>query len=151
MTAALRRRRGRDLDAATLYALLTLRLEVFVVEQNCPYLELDGWDLSRDTRHFWIETRTGAVLATLRLIEEHPRGRKVFRIGRVCTAAAERGKGHTTRLMEAALAEVGDHSCHLNAQTHLAEMYGRHGFTVSGAAFVEDGIPHVPMVRARRP
>ena len=151
MTAALRRRRGRDMDAATLYALLMLRVQVFVVEQDCPYLELDGWDLSRDTRHFWLETRTGEVLATLRLLEEHPRGRKAFRIGRVCTAVDERGRGHTTRLMQAALAEVGEHPCHLNAQSHLTGMYAKHGFAVSGAGFVEDGIPHVPMVRAPRP
>lgn len=151
MTAALRRRRGRDLDAATLYALLRLRVEVFVVEQDCPYLELDGWDLSRDTRHFWLETRSGAVLSTLRLMEEHPNGRKAFRIGRVCTAAAERGNGHTTRLLEAALAEVGGYPCHLNAQTYLTGMYARHGFSIDGPEFVEDGILHVPMRRTGRP
>ncbi|HZN79124.1 MAG TPA: GNAT family N-acetyltransferase, partial [Mycobacterium sp.] len=55
MTIALRRSWAKDLDAATLYELLKLRVEVFVVEQACAYPELDGRDLSADTRHFWLE------------------------------------------------------------------------------------------------
>lgn len=153
MTAALRRCRGTELDAATLYALLTLRAEVFVVEQNCPYPELDGRDLLGGTRHFWLESPAGDITATLRLMEESAgghitNGHTVFRIGRVATVKTERGQGHATRLMEAALAEIGDDSCRLSAQSHLAQMYARHGFVLDGAEFVEDGIPHVPMLRA---
>ena len=55
MTVALRRSWAKDLDAATLYELLKLRVEVFVVEQACPYPELDGRDLLAETRHFWLE------------------------------------------------------------------------------------------------
>ena len=153
MTAALRRCRGTELDAATLYALLTLRVEVFVVEQNCPYPELDGRDLQGGTRHFWLESPAGDITATLRLMEESAgghitNGHTVFRIGRVATVKTERGQGHATRLMQAALAEIGDDSCRLSAQSHLAQMYARHGFVIDGAEFVEDGIPHVPMLRA---
>lgn len=158
MTAALRRCRGTELDAATLYALLTLRVEVFVVEQSCPYPELDGRDLLGGTRHFWLESPAGDITATLRLMEESaggetpdgrtPNGHTVFRIGRVATVKTERGQGHATRLMQAALAEIGDDSCRLSAQSHLAQMYARHGFVIDGAEFVEDGIPHVPMLRA---
>ena len=153
MTAALRRCRGTELDAATLYALLTLRAEVFVVEQNCPYPELDGRDLLGGTRHFWLESPAGDITATLRLMEESAgghitNGHTVFRIGRVATVKTERGQGHATRLMQAALAEIGDDSCRLSAQSHLAQMYARHGFVIDGAEFVEDGIPHVPMLRA---
>ncbi|BBZ75255.1 ElaA protein [Mycolicibacterium anyangense] len=147
MTVALRRSWAKDLDAATLYELLKLRVEVFVVEQACPYPELDGRDLLAETRHFWLERPDGAVISTLRLMEEHAGGEKTFRIGRVCTRRSERGQGHTARLMAAALADVGDHPCRINAQTYLAEMYARHGFVVDGDEFVEDGIPHVPMVR----
>jgi ElaA protein len=75
----------------------------------------------------------------------------LFRIGRVCTRAAERGHGHTARLMDAALADVGPNACRISAQTYLADMYARHGFTKDGAEFVEDGIAHVPMLRAARP
>ena len=68
-------------------------------------------------------------------MEEHAGGEKVFRIGRVCTKRAARGHGHTTRLMQAALAEVGDHPCRINAQTYLADMYAQHGFVVDGDEF----------------
>ena len=148
MTPALRRCRGADLDAATLYELLKLRVEVFVVEHDCPYPELDGRDLLRETRHFWLQNARGEVISTLRLMEEFPEGRTVFRIGRVCTAKSERGQGHTGRLMAAALAEVGDLPCRISAQTYLAGMYARHGFTQDGPEFLEDGIAHIPMLRA---
>lgn len=150
MTAALRRCRGTELDAATLYELLTLRVEVFVVEQNCPYPELDGRDLLGETRHFWLSNPAGDVISTLRLMEEFGDGRAVFRIGRVATTKTERGRGHSTRLMQAALAEIGDDTCVISAQSHLAAMYARHGFVLDGAEFAEDGIPHVPMRRAAR-
>ena len=149
MTVALRRCWGKDLDTATLYELLKLRVEVFVVEQNCPYPELDGRDLQSQTRHFWLQEPAGEVISVLRLMEENPNGHKLFRIGRVCTKQSARGGGHATRLLQAALADVGEHPCHLNAQTYLVEMYARHGFAVAGDEFVEDGIPHVPMLRAR--
>lgn len=157
MTVSLRRCWGRDLDAATLYDLLKLRVAVFVVEQACPYPELDGSDLSAQTRHFWLEEKSGEVTATLRLIEGGliegglieggPGGRRQFRIGRVCTRAAARGHGYATRLLQAALADVGADPCALNAQTYLIDMYARHGFVVDGDEFCEDGIPHVPMLR----
>jgi ElaA protein len=152
VTVALRRCCGRDLDAATLYDLLTLRIEVFVVEQTCPYPDLDGSDLLARTRHFWLEEKSGEVIATLRLIDEapiegNPGGRRQFRIGRVCTRATARGHGYATRLLQAALADVGADPCALNAQTYLIDMYARHGFVVDGDEFCEDGIPHVPMRR----
>ena len=150
MTVALRRIWAQDLDATTLYELLKLRVEVFVVEQACAYPELDGRDLLAETRHFWLEAPDGEVICTLRLMEEHPGGEKTFRIGRVCTKQNSRGQGHTTRLLQAALAEVGDYPCHINAQTYLQDMYRHHGFVRCGDEFVEDGIPHVPMVKQGR-
>jgi ElaA protein len=150
MTIALRRSWAKDLDAATLYELLKLRVEVFVVEQATPYPELDGRDLSAETRHFWLEGPDGPdgeVISTLRLMEEHPGRHKGFRIGRVCTKRTARGRGHATRLLQAALAEVGDYPCRINAQTYLAEMYSHHGFVPDGEEFLDDGIPHVPMLK----
>ena len=126
MTLVPRRSWAKDLDAATLYELLKLRVEVFVVEQATPYPELDGRDLLAETRHFWLEGADGKVVSTLRLMDEHPGGEKEFRIGRVCTKRTERGQGHTNRLMQAALAEVGDYPCRINAQTYLQDMYVKH-------------------------
>lgn len=141
---------GSDLDAATLYGLLTLRVEVFVVEQDCPYRELDGADLLPGTRHFWLTADGGRIVSTLRLLAPDPQDGSPYRIGRVCTAAEERGRGHTARLMAAALAVVADAPCVLNAQTYLTGMYARYGFAVDGPEFVEDGIAHVPMRRTAR-
>jgi ElaA protein len=146
MTVALRRSWAKDLDAATLYELLKLRVEVFVVEQATPYPELDGRDLLAETRHFWLEDND-QVICTLRLMEEHPGGQKGFRIGRVCTKRRARSQGHAGRLLQAALAEVGDYPCRINAQTYLEEMYASHGFVRDGDEFLDDGIPHVPMVK----
>ncbi|WP_447003756.1 GNAT family N-acetyltransferase [Saccharothrix isguenensis] len=144
--ATLRRQWSADLTPAQLYAVLKLRGEVFVVEQNCPYPELDGRDLEPGTRHFWLEPEGSAVPeAYLRLLEEPAGG---YRIGRVCTARAARGRGYSCRLMEAALAEVGQAGCVLDAQTCLADFYGSFGFDPQGAEFMEDGIPHLRMRRS---
>lgn len=134
-----------DLDTAMLYKLLELRVEVFVVEQKCAYPELDGKDLLSDTRHVWIE-QDGQVLCTARLLEEHDGGER-FRLGRLCTAAASRGQGHTKRVLQAALAEVGSTPCVLDAQAYLVDMYAQYGFVPDGEERVEDGIAHVPLRR----
>ncbi|MBW0272181.1 acyltransferase [Nocardia sp. MH4] len=145
-TVALRRAWAADLDPATLYRLLKLRVEVFVVEQACAYPELDGRDLLPETRHLWLDDE-GEVIATLRLLEEHEDGVTSFRLGRLCTAVPARGHGYTTRLLQAALAETGSATVRLNAQSYLVDMYAKYGFVPDGEEFLDDGIPHVPMRR----
>ena len=142
----LHRKLSADLAPAMLYALLRLRVEVLVVEQACPFQDLDGRDLDATTRHFWLapDNAIEDVQATLRMLE--PTDGK-FQIGRVCVAQHARGKGAARRLLEAALAEVGDAPCTLDAQTHLTGLYSGFGFELAGAEFIEDGIPHVPMRR----
>lgn len=137
----LRQAPGPALDAVTLYALLRLRVDVFVVEQRCPYPELDGRDLAPGCVHWWVEGPTGDVLACLRVVTE-PDG--PWRVGRVATAAHARGAGHAGRLLDAALEQTG-RPVVLHAQSHLRGWYARRGFAVTGPEFVEDGIPHVPM------
>ncbi|TNH31803.1 GNAT family N-acetyltransferase [Micromonospora orduensis] len=132
-----------DLTARTFHDLLKLRIDVFVVEQNCPYPELDGRDVEPGTRHLWL-TDGDAPLAYLRILAD-PAG--TARIGRVVAAPAARGGGHAGRLMTAALEVVGNRPCVLEAQSHLVAFYARHGFAVSGPEYVEDGIPHTPMRR----
>lgn len=132
-----------ELDTATLYALLQLRVDVFVVEQRCPYPELDGRDSEPATRHLWLE-RDGAPVAYLRILAE-PGG--AVRIGRVAVVRPARRAGLAGELMAAALAEAGDRECVLNAQSHLVDFYARLGFAVSGPEYLDDGIPHRPMRR----
>ena len=145
--ATLRRQWAADLTSAQLYAFLRLRSEVFVVEQSCAYPDLDGRDLEPATRHFWLEVDgTPEPLAYLRLMEESDR---TFRIGRVVTGRAARGRGYSRRLVEAALSEVGKADCVLDAQTYIADFYSTFGFVPEGEEFIEDGIPHLRMRRSR--
>lgn len=136
-------RHGRfgELDAATAYRILALRSAVFVVEQECVYIDLDGRDLEPDAVQLWIE-RAGDVIATLRLLRDE---NGEFRIGRVATAPSARGGGLAERLMRAALELCGGEAVVLNAQAYLANWYARLGFAVDGEEFLDDGIPHVPM------
>lgn len=146
VSTLLHREWAADLTPQRLYALLRLRVDVFVVEQECPYPELDGRDLDQTTRHFWIGSDTDPDLpvACLRLQEEPGGG---FRIGRVCTARDARGRGLSRRLMEAALAEVGNAESVLDAQVYAAGLYAAFGFEAVGEEFLEDGIRHVTMRR----
>jgi ElaA protein len=140
---AVRDAHAESLDAATLYRILALRVDVFVVEQACPYPELDGRDLEPSARLVWAE-RDGAVLATLRLLVE-PDG--TARIGRVATAAAVRGQGLAASLVTRALELAAARPTVLHAQSHLANWYARFGFRRDGVDFDEDGIAHTPMRR----
>lgn len=133
-----------DLDAEDFYRVLRLRVDVFVVEQNCAYAELDGRDLEAGTRHFWIDAADEHVLGYLRLLEE-PAG--LFRIGRVCTAGSARGMGLGRKLMRTAVAEVRQSPVVLSGQTYALEFYRSFGFEPTGDEYTEDGIPHVDMRR----
>jgi ElaA protein len=131
------------LDAVTAYRLWALRVAVFVVEQDCPYQELDGRDLEPTTRHVWVE-REGAPAAYLRVLEDGPEAR----IGRVVVDAAHRGEGLAAHLLEHVLAGLSGRAVVLDAQAHLEGWYARAGFVRQGEDFLEDGIPHVTMRRA---
>src|SRR5947199_7435359 len=93
--SAIRLARGSELTAAQLYDILELRVEVFVVEQECPYPELDGRDLPDSTIHLWY-TEDGKPLAYLRILTDPDGG--PARIGRVVTAKEHRGRGLSARL-----------------------------------------------------
>jgi ElaA protein len=133
-----------DLTTRSLYAILKLRSDVFVVEQECVYADLDGRDTEPGARHLWFE-RDGEVRAYLRVLDDGD----AQRIGRVVTAKSARGAGLAGRLVAEALTVVGDRPSVLDAQAHLTAFYARYGFEPTGPEFLEDGIPHVPM--ARRP
>jgi ElaA protein len=134
-----------ELDATTLYRLLKLRCDVFVVEQRCAYPELDGRDTEPGTTHLWLDDEHGAVAVYLRVLTEPDGG---ARIGRVVTAKSARGQGLAGRLLQEALDHIGPgRPAVLDAQTDAIRIYQRFGFAPSGPAFVEDGIEHLPMRR----
>lgn len=132
-----------QLDATTLYRLLRLRTDVFVVEQGDPYAELDGRDLEPSAVHLWL-ARGDEPVGYLRILDD-PDG--ATRIGRVVVAADARGGGLSGRMMSAALEHIGDRRCVLAAQSHLAGFYARYGFSVTGPEFLDGHIPHLPMAR----
>lgn len=131
------------LDATTLYRLLRLRTDVFVVEQKDPYPELDGRDLEPSAVHLWL-ARGDEPVGYLRILDD-PDGSA--RIGRVVVAVDARGSGLAGQLMTAALSYIDGRRCVLAAQTHLAGFYARYGFEVTGPEFLDGSIPHLPMAR----
>ncbi len=133
---------GDQLSARQLHDLLRLRVDIFVVEQDCPYHEIDGRDLLPTTEHVWMSDDQG-IAAALRLLDDTV-GR---RIGRVVTRADARGSGLSSALLEVAIERIGDDAAVLDAQAHLQDFYGRFGFVGVGEVFDEDGIPHRTMLR----
>ena len=132
-----------EIDPVTLYRILALRVEVFVVEQECAYLDPDGLELHPDAILLWA-LRDGDLIATLRLTVE-PDGSR--RIGRVATAPAARSAGVAAQLMHRALELSAERDIQLNAQSQLEGWYARFGFVRVGADYDEDGISHTPMRR----
>lgn len=150
LVATLHRSWAADLPPRTLYEILKLRVDVFVVEQRCAYPELDGRDLESRARHYWLEVphaTSDEVLGCVRLLKEPDGG---YRIGRLCTAASARGRGLGRRLMAAVLAEVGDGACVLDSQADAVDFYRGYGFEPAGPAYDWDGVAHVPMRRTGR-
>ena len=134
-----------QLSLTQLYAIVVLRERVFIVEQTCPYLDADGLDLA--ARHLWAESGDGALHAYLRIV---PAGAKFDEIslGRIVTAPEARGTGLGRTLVQRGLDAVGDVPVRIGAQAHLEKFYGGFGFRRAGELYLEDGIPHIEMLRA---
>ncbi|GAA4918331.1 GNAT family N-acetyltransferase [Nesterenkonia rhizosphaerae] len=137
-------RSARDLTAAEIHAVLKLRCEVFIVEQDCVYADIDGQDLLDDTIHLWA-VEDGEVLGTIRILRAHSAHPA---IGRVVTAPACRGRGVAAALMAKGIEICASATTiRLDAQEHLETWYERFGFRRSGESYMDGKIPHVPMTR----
>jgi ElaA protein len=142
-------RRFDELTCAQLYAILALRERVFVVEQAAAYQDADGLDLA--ARHMWAQRAApgapGAIDAYLRIV---PAGAKFDEVslGRIVVAPEARGSGLGRTLVRKGLEAVGDVPVRIGAQVYLEKFYGEFGFCRTGEPYVEDGIPHIEMVRA---
>lgn len=141
-----------ELGVQPLYELLALRSEVFVVEQHCVFLDIDGLD--PQTWHLLGHGDDGRLAAYARLI---PPGLKApdAVIGRVVTAAAARGGGVGRALMTEALAQCGRlwprQPITLHAQARLERFYAGFGFVPVGGPYLEDGISHQEMRKETPP
>ena len=143
---SLRTAQGIDgIPTRTFYRIAQLRQQVFVVEQDCVYLDLDGRDLEDTTVQLWVEDADGMIAGTVRILDEAHQEPGLRSIGRVVTAPERRGQGIAAALLEAAIAQCNGGPILIHAQAHLEAWYGRFGFAACGDEFLEDGIPHLPM------
>jgi ElaA protein len=136
-----------DLAASEVYALLSARSAVFIVEQNCAYQDLDGLDVDAEHLIAWSATD---VAACLRLLAPGVKFAEPS-LGRVLTAAAFRSTGLGRELMARGIAHAERRyplsALRIGAQAHLERFYGSFGFVRASDVYLEDGIPHIEMVR----
>lgn len=135
-----------ELDTQVLYTLLQLRSEVFVVEQQCAFQDIDGLDANALHLSGFVD---GVLVAYARCL---PAGLKYVEasVGRVVTRDSVRQRGCGHELIDRAIASVseswGAQPIRIGAQARLKAFYAGHGFLDVGVAYVEDGIEHIEMV-----
>ncbi len=133
-----------ELTAAELHKIYKTRVSIFVVEQECPYQEVD--DTDRDSLHIWIE-ENDEIKSYLRLFPKAD-AENTAHIGRVL--ATERRKGYASQILKVGIETAKDvmkaDGIYLEAQTYALPLYTKLGFAPCGEEFLEDGIPHTPMM-----
>lgn len=139
-----------DLTKEELYTIMRERVNVFVVEQNCPYPELDNDD--QEAYHVWLEKQEELV-CYCRIFPSGTKYEQAASIGRILVNEHYRGKQYGRMLMKQALSVVRDEwqeeQVYLQAQEYLLSFYQSYGFTVTSEMYLEDGIPHRDMLLKR--
>ena len=137
----------QELTTKELYDLLQLRTEVFVVEQDCVYQDLDGKD--EKALHV-IGKKNNKIVAYTRVFKPGDYFKEAS-IGRVVVNKEERQHKYGYDIMEASIKAVNDYFnetiIKLSAQTYLKKFYNNLGFKEIGEEYLEDGIPHIAMIR----
>lgn len=139
------------MDGQTVHDLFRLRQDIFVVEQESAYADIDGKD--PQALHLLLRLRaTGDLAGALRLFP--PEGAdQSMRIGRVVIADGLRGKGLGRILMDAAVDKARSLGpsgpIHITGQAHLERFYGELGFETVSDIYMQDGIPHIDLLRSR--
>lgn len=139
-----------QLSNLELYKILQLRVDIFVVEQDCAYSELDNKDFVTDALHLFAKD-SDEICCYLRILPPGTSYPSQPSLGRVVTNQQYRGKGIGHSMLIRAnqtLDELWPElSCHISAQSHLEGYYGQHGYVAVGEGYLEDGIPHIGMER----
>jgi ElaA protein len=137
-----------DLPLLELYEIMALRQEVFIVEQNCPYLDADGKDPF--AWHLQGRDGEGRLACYARLLPAGVSYPDYPSIGRVVSAPPARGTGAGRELMRQSIAACrslfGPVPIKIGAQTYLLRFYESFGFRSTGEEYLEDGIPHTKMI-----
>ena len=135
-----------ELTLNELYKIMQLRSQVFVVEQNCIYQDLD--DIDKISYHLFIKGNNDMIKAYLRIFEKD---KDIAQIGRVVTEEKERKKGYATKLMEKGIQliknEMKKDKVYLEGQVYCKDLYLKLGFEIISDEFLEDGIPHYKMIK----
>ncbi|CEK09591.1 GNAT family N-acetyltransferase [Legionella hackeliae] len=135
-----------ELSKEALYEILALRSDVFIVEQQCFYQDLDFKD--QDAQHLLMYDQ-GKLIAYARILAYGDEG---MSFGRLVTAASHRGLGLGKQLMDCILSYLKTHHSTqpviITAQNYLRHFYGTYGFIAEGEPFDMDGLPHVRMVKS---
>ncbi|WP_294245919.1 GNAT family N-acetyltransferase [uncultured Chryseobacterium sp.] len=136
-----------ELSVPELYAIIRARVDVFVVEQECPYPDLDGYD--QKALHLWAE-QDGEVLAYCRIFSNGIKYTETS-IGRVLTTEKARGKNLGKQLIQYAVETIENRfrtsEVRISAQDYLLRFYNGFGFEDTGKKYLEDNIPHTEMLR----
>lgn len=134
-----------ELDRKELYQILQIRQEVFVVEQECYYLDADGYD--QEALHIWAEIE-GKIVAYCRVFPPLIKYSEAS-IGRVLTAQDFRRRNLGKALLKIALQVIklrfNSEACTISAQDYLIKFYEEFGFVDTGKKYLEDDIPHTEM------
>ena len=134
-----------ELTVDELYRILQLRVDIFVVEQNCPYRELD--DKDQEAVHVWLADSEG-IQGYLRIMDRGVESEHVS-IGRVVTRTRHNGVG--SKLLSEGIRIAKDifhtETLYLEAQVYARAFYEKQGFRQISEEFSEDGIPHIKMLR----
>ena len=136
----------QDLNKLELYKIMQLRIEVFVVEQDCPYQDLDGLD--EVGTHLWLE-EDNEVVSYLRINPPKTRFDEVS-FGRIVTKQSARKKGLSETIILKSLEIVKQEDLgpiRISAQSYLEDYYSKFGFVKCSDEYLEDNIPHVEMLR----
>ena len=137
-----------DLSLQALYDIMVLRQAVFVVEQNCPYLDADGKD--QQAAHVLAYDDDGDLVAYSRLLPVGVSYADAISIGRVISSDKVRGQGVGQELMRFSIREIyrlfGNKKLTISAQCYLIKFYESFGFQAVGETYLEDDIPHIKMV-----
>lgn len=136
-----------ELNLDDFHDIIALRIKIFVIEQDCPYQDLDGND--KLAFHLYFKDEKNQIVAATRILPQNIAYDEVS-IGRVVVDKSSRGTGLGHELMEQSMvfvqSQFGAADVRLSAQKHLENYYEKHGFKSTGKEYLEDGIPHVEML-----
>ena len=137
----------KDLSVDEYFEIIHLRTAIFVVEQDCPYQEVDEKD--RQSFHLFGRVENGEVIAVTRILPQGVSYNEIS-VGRVALKKEYRGKGIADELMKESFKfienEFGKQAIRISAQEYLLNYYSKHGFKQVGEGYLEDDIPHIEML-----